>query len=143
MAITVNKLTIRAVQSDDLERILTLWRQAGIRSTADDDIIVLRVRLKRDRDLFLVACCESQIVGTLIAGWDGWRATMARLAVDPKYRRLGIAQRLVEQAEVLLKKRGATRAGALVFDDNKIASRFWHAAGYRRQRDVIRFAKDL
>ena len=143
MSINVNKTTIRAVQSDDLERILRLWRQAGIRSSADDDINVLRVRLKRDRDLFLVACRGSQIVGTLIAGWDGWRATMARLAVDPSHRRLGIAQRLVEGAEVRLKKRGATRVGALVFDENTIARRFWRAAGYRRQRDVIRFAKNL
>jgi ribosomal protein S18 acetylase RimI-like enzyme len=43
--------------------------------------------LRRDRRLFLLAWDNSRLVGSLIGGWDGWRASMARLAVDPAYRR--------------------------------------------------------
>lgn len=136
-------MTIRPARPADIDRLLELWKRAGIRSNVTDEKKMLKVRLAKDRDLFLVACHGSRIVGSLIAGWDGWRGSMARLAVDPAYRGKRIAQRLVERTEARLRKRGATRIGALVFADNKLGQRFWRAAGYRREPAITRFVKNL
>jgi ribosomal protein S18 acetylase RimI-like enzyme len=136
-------ITIRAARLIDCDGLLELWKRAGIRSNVTNEKKMLRVRLARDRDLFLVAWHGRRIVGSLIAGWDGWRGSMARLAVDPAYRGNRIAQRLLVRTEARLRKRGAKRIGALVFADNKLGQRFWRAAGYRRELTVTRYVKNL
>ena len=137
------RVTIRPARSRDLRAVLALWKRAGIRSSATGETRSLQTRLQRDRDLFLVASDGSRLVGTLIAGWDGWRGSMARLAVDPRYRRQRVAQRLVDVAEARLRELGAKRIGALVITDNRLGVRFWRAAGYRSEAKVRRFVKDL
>ena len=136
-------ISIRAARPADFKGVLELWQRAGIRSSVTDDMRTLKRRHLRDRDLFLVASRGDQIVGSLIAGWDGWRGSMARLVVDPAFRRERIARRLVERAEARLRKRGAKRIGALVFVDNTLAQTFWRAAGYLEEPTVARFVKNL
>jgi ribosomal protein S18 acetylase RimI-like enzyme len=134
---------VRPARSTDCQAMLDLWARSGIRSSAPDEAFSVRNRLRRDRELFLVALHKSRLVATLIAGWDGWRGTMARLAVDPSYRRERIARRLLAAAEARLRKLGARRIGALVFTDNETAAHFWRAAGYRPEPNITRFVKDL
>lgn len=136
-------ITIRAARPADGNALLELWKRAGIRSNVTDEKRMVRVRLAQDRDLFLVAWHGRRMVGSLVAGWDGWRGSMARLAVDRAYRGNRIATRLVERAEARLRKRGAKRIGALVFADNTLGQRFWRTAGYRREPTVTRFVKNL
>ena len=47
-----------------------------------------------------------RLVGTMVAGWDGWRGNLYRLAVLPL--------RLVAEAERRLAEKGAIRPSALV-----------------------------
>ena len=138
-----SRIVIRAARSRDCKAVVELWKRSGIRSKTADETYSIRIRLRRDRDLFLVAFDRSRLVATLIAGWDGWRGTMARLAVDPAYRRRGIAQRLVVTAERKLRSLGARRIGALVFTDNLQAANFWRALGYDAEANIRRFVKDL
>ena len=42
----------------------------------------------------MVAESDQQIVGTVIAGWDGWRGSIYRLVVAPSHRRAGLGRRL-------------------------------------------------
>lgn len=62
----------------------------------------------------LVAERENQIVGALIAAWDGWRGNMYRLAVRDDDRREGIGLALIRAGEDYLRQRGARRVTALV-----------------------------
>ena len=54
------------------------------------------------------------IVGAVIAGWDGWRGNIYRLAVDAGHRRRGIGLQLVRAAEQYLHDCGVRRVTALV-----------------------------
>ncbi len=83
------------------------------------------------------------IVGSLIAGWDGWRFHLYRLAVAPAHRRLGIARRLLDAAEQRFAEHGATRVDAMVLDENAEAHGFWQAAGYQPQGEWSRWVKAL
>ena len=71
--------------------------------------------LRHDPDALLVAIAQSTIVGTLIAGWDGWRCHLYRLAVEPQYRRQGVAGALVAEAARRAARRGARRLGRTGF----------------------------
>lgn len=83
------------------------------------------------------------MVGSLIGGWDGWRASMARLAVDPAYRCHGIARRLVVAVEAQLRQMGARRVGCIVLESNDGGTAFWRAVGYKRDAQTRRYVKDL
>jgi len=93
--------------------------------------------------LFLVAEEGGRLVGTVIAGWDGWRGNMYRLAVLPRFRRRGIARSLVAEAERRLRAKGARRITALVVKDEEEALAFWHAAEYEHDQRMVRYVKTL
>jgi len=123
--------------------VLRLWLEAEAEPSATDTPEEL-ARLVRDHgDLFLVAEDAGRLVGTLIAGWDGWRGNMYRLAVLPAYRRQGVATALVGEAERRLRALGARRITALVIGDHDWATGFWRAAGYEVDERMTRFVKEL
>lgn len=91
----------------------------------------------------LVAESGEEIVGALIAAWDGWRGNMYRLAVRTEHRRAGIALELVRAGEDYLRSKGAHRITALVAHDDAVAGAFWEHAGYPRDQDFGRRVRNL
>ncbi len=67
---------------------------------------------------------------------------MYRLAVDPDYRKRGIARELTERVEQTLRSVGARRITSLVQQD-EAAIGFWESAGYHPDPDIARYVKDL
>jgi ribosomal protein S18 acetylase RimI-like enzyme len=68
-----------------------------------------------------VAELGGEIVGTLIAAFDGWRGGMYRLAVEPSGRRRGFGRALISEGERRLRAAGARRVTALIGADDDIA----------------------
>jgi ribosomal protein S18 acetylase RimI-like enzyme len=91
----------------------------------------------------LVAESDRQVVGVLIAGWDGWRGNVYRLAVLPSHRRQGIARQLVDAGHERLRAQGARRVTALVGGEEGAAHGVWRAVGYQRDEFVHRFVRNL
>lgn len=57
----------------------------------------------RDPDALILAVDETptgtiELVGTVMAGWDGWRCHIYRLAIAPDRRRTDIARPLIQRA---------------------------------------------
>ncbi len=140
---TAAPIEIRACRAEDVEAVLALWRRAEAVPRPTDDPDGLRRRLERDPELFLLAWDGRRLVGSLMGGWDGWRGQMYRLAVDPDYRRHGVARRLVEAVEARLRELGARRVTSLVFRDEEGAADFWQSVGYTPDPAIERYAKDL
>ncbi len=137
------RLVYRDCDEADIDAVLSLWSHAEVVPRPTDSADALRIRLRHDRDLFPLALDGDRVVGCLVGGWDGWRGNLYRLAVDPAYRRRGIAERLVEIVEERLKERGAARITSLVFRDEEPSVRFWSAVGYAWDETVDRYAKNL
>lgn len=91
----------------------------------------------------LVAERDREIVGALIAAWDGWRGNMYRLAVRDGNRRQGIALALTRAGEDYLRQRGASRVTALVAFDDGDAAGFWDAAGYPQDEEIGRRVRNI
>ncbi|MGE5282169.1 MAG: GNAT family N-acetyltransferase [Chloroflexota bacterium] len=91
----------------------------------------------------LVAELGEEVVGALIAAWDGWRGNMYRLAVRDGRRRQGIGTALIRAGEDYLRGCGARRVTALVACDDETAGGFWDAAGYPLDREIGRRVRNL
>jgi ribosomal protein S18 acetylase RimI-like enzyme len=134
--------TIRSARADEVEAVLEVWRRAETHPSVSDTAEALRLLIARDPEALVVAEADGELVGTLIAGWDGWRGHMYRLAVVPEHQRRGVARALVEEGERRVRAEGALRFSAVVVDEDVGAVSFWRSAGYARQDEVGRFSKN-
>ncbi|MQY08009.1 GNAT family N-acetyltransferase [Actinomadura macrotermitis] len=139
----MTELKIRYGHTGDVETVLRFWKSAAEGTDRHDSPQACLALIERDPEALLLAEIDGLLVGTLIAGWDGWRAHLYRLAVHPGHRRRGIARALIAQAEQRFRGFGAFRADAMVLHDNDLAHRAWAAAGYRRQPEWGRWVKPL
>jgi ribosomal protein S18 acetylase RimI-like enzyme len=139
----MSESTIRAGTPDVCDRVLELWAASDVEPTVTDTMESLLCLLRTDEEALLVADVHGEVVGSVIAAWNGWRGSLYRLAVHPRHRRRGLATRLVRKGEKRLRDRGAIRIDAIVGDDDVVAARFWTATGYEHQRHRSRFVRNL
>jgi ribosomal protein S18 acetylase RimI-like enzyme len=137
-------IAYRHATATDAEAVIAFWSRAAEDSGRPaDDTDALRRLIDRDPRALELALDGDAIVGTLIAGFDGWRCALYRLAVDPQHRGLGLARTLLEHAEQRFAELGATRATAMVLDENELGGGFWRARGYVPQAEWSRWVKSL
>ncbi len=134
---------IRTAEEAEITSVLALWRAAESLPSVTDTEDALKRLLRRDPDSLLLAEAGGKIIGSLIVAWDGWRGSFYRLAVDPEWRRQGIATALIGAAEKRLQGMGAIRLTAIVASKERAAMDLWSAAGYQRQAGVSRFVRVL
>ena len=131
---------LRPATADDIEGVLAFWREAA-QPTSTDSAEVLASLVGRQPGALIVAEVDGHIVGSVIAGWDGWRGSIYRLAVGPDQRRSGLGRALLRAAEDRLTALGARRLHAIVVESNDDAVAFWTASDWERQAGQLRFAK--
>jgi ribosomal protein S18 acetylase RimI-like enzyme len=135
---------LRAAAAADIEALLELWREAAENDSRPADTRgAVAALLKRDPAAVILAERGGELAGSVIAGWDGWRAHLYRLAVRPAWRRRGAGTALLAAAEQRYRALGAARIDAMVLDRNDLGQALWRAAGYRKQADWRRWVKEL
>ncbi len=135
--------TIREARPDDFDPVIRLWQSIDRHTSLPDRRDYLETFHAFSPDLFLVAEAEGRIIGTVIGGWDGWRANIARLATRPEARRQGVAMALVQEIERRLQAKGARRIYALVDRRSPPAEPFWEAAGYRFNDNILQYSRNF
>ncbi|MFJ6484147.1 MULTISPECIES: GNAT family N-acetyltransferase [unclassified Streptomyces] len=136
-------LHIGSASAADLGAVLAFWKTAAEGTSISDDLAGVERLHDRDPEALLLAHREGELVGTVIAGFDGWRCHLYRLAVHPGYRRQGIGAALLAAAEERFVALGGRRGDAMVLDRNERAHRMWAAVGYGPQEQWTRWAKPL
>ncbi|HSR93690.1 MAG TPA: GNAT family N-acetyltransferase, partial [Solirubrobacterales bacterium] len=134
----------RLCRRQDAQAILELWnRERSEHASTTDRLEDVERLIAGSPAALLVAEREGEIVGALIAGWDGWRGNMYRLAVRAGHRRTGIGIALTRAGEEYLRECGARRVTALVAFEDDAAGSFWDSAGYPQDRDIGRRVRIL
>ena len=131
-------MDIRTMREGDYLGVRALWGSCegmGL-NDVDDSAEGFSRFLARNPTTCLVAVEGDRIVGAILVGYDGRRAYVYHLAVDPSWRRRGVGRELVEAAMSRLDELGVTKAALVVFSRNEAGNAFWEGMGFRKRGDL-------
>jgi ribosomal protein S18 acetylase RimI-like enzyme len=87
-------------------------------------------KIRFQPDLMLVALEGVLVVGSVMAGYDGHRGWISRIAVLRTHRHKGIGNALLSEAERRLVALGCIKVNLQVLETNSAVVRFYEEAGY-------------
>ena len=132
-------MQIRAMATDDYERVYELWKSmpgVGLNDADDAKTGIARFLCRNPSSCFVAEEGE-KLVGTILAGHDGRRGHIYHLAVHPDFQRQGIGRDLVQAAIDALNAEGITKALLVVFKANSGGNEFWESQGFTTRNDLI------
>lgn len=134
-------IRLRPLQADDFSGLMKLWRSAEsiVIRESDTEEGYLRF-LRRNPESSFAACVGSELIGSVLAGHDGWRGYLYHMAVNPDFCQRGIGSRLVNAAVSQLREVGMERIHCLVKTDNLTARQFWEACGFRQREELLDYS---
>jgi ribosomal protein S18 acetylase RimI-like enzyme len=92
--------------------------------------IVIPSKVAIQPDLLLIAVDGPQVVGSIMAGYDGHRGWINRLAVAASHRSQGIGTTLMQEAEKRLLAMGCAKINLQVIASNADVVGFYRRLGY-------------
>ncbi|MEM3612255.1 MAG: GNAT family N-acetyltransferase [Candidatus Bathyarchaeia archaeon] len=136
-------MEIRELTIDHYEELINLWRRAGLpfKPKGRDSKEAIARQISANPEFFLGAFENGRLIGAVILSSDGRKGWINRLAVDPSFRRQGIASALVSEAERVFLKHDIKIFCALIEDENEASKRLFRKCGYVEHRDIIYFSK--
>jgi ribosomal protein S18 acetylase RimI-like enzyme len=139
----MSPVSIRPAVASDAGAVLELWQLAESFPTRTDNEESVCSLIAHDPEAVLVAEEGAELIGSLVAAFDGWRGTLFRLAVLPTRRRRGVGRALVTEGERRLRERGAARINLYAIRAETSAIDFWNAIGYEPDDRCQRFVRNL
>ena len=136
-------MEIKTMTSGDYDIIIDLWKRAELsyRPKGRDSKDEICRQIKENNDLFIGAFENNILIGVIVGSDDGRKGWINRIAVDPKHRRKGIAQVLINAIEDALKKRGRKIICTLIEDWNKSSLKLFRKCDYVLHKDIFYLSK--
>ncbi|MDQ1701574.1 MAG: hypothetical protein QOF57_826 [Frankiaceae bacterium] len=135
-------LFIRPFDRGDEEAVISLWESAGLTRPWNDPRKDIARKMTIQPEWFLVALLDGEVIGSVMAGYDGHRGWINYLAVTPSSRRAGVGRALMSEAERMLCEAGCPKINLQVRGTNDSAVGFYEALGYMTD-DVISLGRRL
>lgn len=123
-------LQIRPFDLADTEPVVSLWQETGLTRPWNNPYQDISRKLRVQPELFLVAVDGTELLGSVMAGYDGHRGWLYYLASSPARRGEGIGRRLVERAEELLIDMGCPKVQLMVRTENVEVHDFYASLGF-------------
>jgi hypothetical protein len=130
-------LDIRPFHEGDRARVIHLWSLAfGGDPPHNRSVEMIERKLRVQPELFLVAVLDGLTVGTVMAGYDGVRGWIHRLAVSESARRRGVGTALLRAAEARLARLGCPKVNLQVRATHASVIAFYRSAGYMVEENI-------
>jgi ribosomal protein S18 acetylase RimI-like enzyme len=136
-------IEIRSYGGDQFEGVKALWQEAFPSDPPWNAAeLAIPAKLAVQPELFLVAVRRDEVVGSIMAGYDGHRGWLYAVAVSNAYNRRGIGTALVREAEKRLRAMGCHKVNLQVRTSNAVVIAFYERLGYITE-DRISMGKRL
>lgn len=140
----MKQIEFRTLTIEDYESMIKLWKRAGLpfKPRGRDSRLMTDMQMKAFPAFLIGAFHQDKLVGVVIGSYDGrMKGWINRLAVDPSYRRRGIAEHLISRAEKALERHGAAIFCALIETPNEESVKLFQKVGYVTHKDVLYVTK--
>ncbi len=115
----------------DRSQVVELWRRIfGYETAHNEPNLAISKKIAIKDGLFFVAVEGTEVIGTIMAGYDGHRGWLYSVAVDPKKRLGGLGRALVQHAERALADLGCMKVNLQLLSTNEATAAFYNSVGY-------------
>lgn len=128
---------------DDYDEILNVWTLAGLpfKPNGRDSRELMSIEMDNPCCNFYGMYDNDNLIGVVIANFDGRRGWINRLAIIPDHRGKNLGQFLIKKAEQFLYEIGANVICALIEDINYPSISSFQKSGYNCENEIKYFAK--
>jgi len=138
----MGRMWIRPYRNEDESAVIALWGECGLVVPHNDPVADIRRKLKVAPELFLVGVLDSQIIASVMAGYEGHRGWINYLAVAPDLQGNGYGRQIMEHAEQLLRERDCPKINLQIRSSNRKVIAFYQRLGFAVD-DVLSMGKRL
>ena len=119
------------------DQVFSLWKEVfGYETSHNSPDIVIDKKVEFNDGLFFVAVDNDNVIGTVMAGYDGHRGWIYSIAVSPAYRKKGLGSALLSFAEERLSKKGCMKINLQIMEGNEPVEAFYHSNGYKTEKRI-------
>ena len=143
-AFALVNIVYRTFTAEDCRKALDFWANAPgvqLHKNGEDTVEGLTAYLKRNPGCSFIAEREGEMVGAILCGHDGRRGIIHHLAVDTRYRRLGIGKKLMRLSLEQLKAEGIKKSLLFVLKENDLGEAFYRSLFWKEEGSVKIYAK--
>jgi ribosomal protein S18 acetylase RimI-like enzyme len=123
-------MTIRQFHPADEPAVIHLWMRCGLVVPQNNPRLDIERKLWVAPELFLVGTLESEIIATVMAGYDGHRGNINYLAVAPEHQRRNYGRQLMDHVEAILRDCGCPKINLCVRTANESVIAFYRRLGF-------------
>jgi GNAT superfamily N-acetyltransferase len=136
-------MEIRRLTTSNYKELIELWSKASLpfKPQGRDRKETIAKQIGANPDFFIGAFEDGCLAGAAILSSDLRKGWINRLAVDPSYRRRGVAEALIKESERILRRRDVRIFCALIEDSNVVSRTLFKKCGYVEHHDILYFSK--
>ncbi len=117
--------------------VISLWNDVfGYEANHNSPELVIDKKLELNDGLFFIATDNQDVIGTVMAGYDGHRGWIYSIAVSPDHRKQGLGSELLSFAEEKLLNVGCMKINLQIMEGNETVEKFYLANGYQTEKRI-------
>ena len=139
---TESSLLIRPFQTEEEDAVVALWEMCELTVPWNNPHKDIARKLQVQPELFLVGILDSNLIATVMGGYDGHRGCVNFLAVHPDFRENGYGQKIMNSVETEIRKMGCPKINLQIRTGNDRVTSFYQKLGFTND-DVVSMGKRL
>ena len=139
---TESSLLIRPFQTEDEDALVALWKMCELTVPWNNPHKDIARKLQVQPELFLVGILDSNLIATVMGGYDGHRGWINFLAVHPDFRENGYGQKIMNSVETEIRKMGCPKINFQIRTGNDRVTSFYQKLGFTNDH-VVSMGKRL